>query len=323
MWLVPETSRPFSERCGVRAKTAAVPRILCRDNESAPPWWGVENRWATIGLSDVHTRIECLPRRRCRRARRRRRARQRGRGGAAQPGQALSWISRPRRQVVPRGRRPRAAAGRPRRGLARPEGEPRAEAPARRAHALACLPPLPARERRSRREREGGARLGARCARPRPDGAGSPRRAPPDALRERLPRLAVRGGGGAVGGRVRRLRLDDARARARQPDRRPRPRALPALARHLLHRRHAMARVPELRRRGQGDGAGAVWRAGLRRRDAAAPAPERSAVRARSGLLRPPCGGGRHDLGSGDPDDWPSLLAPTRAATRAPARTGR
>ena len=53
--------------------------------------------------------------------------------------------------------------------------------------------------------------------------------------------------------------------RARQPLRGHRPRALPALARPLLHRRHAVARLPELRRRGQGDGPRALRRAALHR----------------------------------------------------------
>ena len=39
-----------------------------------------------------------------------------------------------------------------------------------------------------------------------------------------------------------------------------RPRPLPALARHLLHGGHAVARLPEVRRRGQGDGPRAVRR---------------------------------------------------------------
>ena len=41
-----------------------------------------------------------------------------------------------------------------------------------------------------------------------------------------------------------------------------RSRALPALARDLLHRDHAVARLPALRRRGQGDGARALRRPG-------------------------------------------------------------
>ena len=77
-----------------------------------------------------------------------------------------------------------------------------------------------------------------------------------------------------------------------------RARPLPALARDLLHRGHAVARLPALRRRGQGDGPRA-----LRRRRASSTRCASSCgsngdrVRARPRLLRARQGGRRHDLG--------------------------
>ena len=66
--------------------------------------------------------------------------------------------------------------------------------------------------------------------------------------------------------------------RPRQPDRGARARALPALARHLLHGRHAVARLPEVRRRGQGDGPRAVRRPGAFLREDARARPARRAA---------------------------------------------
>ncbi len=131
---------------------------------------------------------------------------------------------------------------------------------------------------RARARRSGSSRTRSRAQLPQ-------RRAPPGARRERVLRLAVRGRRDPLDRRLRRLRLDDARRGPRQPLRGARARPLPALARDLLHRGHAVARLPAVRRRGQGDGPRAVRRAALPRQDARARAARRAAVRARPRLL--------------------------------------
>ena len=93
---------------------------------------------------------------------------------------------------------------------------------------------------------------------------------------ERVLRLAVRRGGDPHARRLRRLRARRCWRTARGNQRRgARARPLPALARDLLHGRHAVARLPEVRRRGQGDGPRAL------RRPGAAPASDARARPAR------------------------------------------
>ena len=69
------------------------------------------------------------------------------------------------------------------------------------------------------------------------------RRAPPRASGQRVLRVAVRRSGGRLDRRLRRLQQRDVGRRPRQPHRRARERPLPAFARPVLHRLHAVARV--------------------------------------------------------------------------------
>ena len=154
--------------------------------------------------------------------------------------------------------------------------------------------------------------LGAEIAR-RP----APRRAPPCARRERVLRLAVRGRRDPVRGRLRRLREHDARRGSRLLGTRARAGAVPALARDLLHGGHAVARLPEVRRRGQGDGSRAVRDAAVPGRDALGRAAARRRLRARSRLLRPRQGRRGHELGRADADDRPAVLGADGGGPRA------
>ena len=211
----------------------------------------------------------------------RRRARRRRRGGALQPRQALRRLPVARRRAgasrtpgshpadldhVAVSRDPRANLGRKLLRTVRHGASARY---------------LKARLQNASRVRDVGSALAEALgidgvARPDPQ-----RRAPSGARRLRLLRLAVRGRGDPLDRRLRRLRLDDARRGARQPLRRAGADHLPALARHLLHRRHAVARLPEVRRRGQGDGPRPVRDTALPREDAR-PRPPRRAARSSS-----------------------------------------
>ena len=93
------------------------------------------------------------------------------------------------------------------------------------------------------------------------------RRAPSGASRQRRFVVAVRRGGGLRDRRLRRLRQHVVGPRRRHAVVRRWARVLPALARPALSRDHAVPRVPELRRRVQGDGPRAVRRAAVRARD--------------------------------------------------------
>ena len=97
---------------------------------------------------------------------------------------------------------------------------------------------------------------------------------------------------------------------------------VPALARRALHRRHAVARLPALRRRGEGDGPRAVRDAALHGRAAPARPPERRPVRARPRVLHAPRAPDGARVGGGHALRRPALLAEARGATRAgaPAR---
>ena len=97
--------------------------------------------------------------------------------------------------------------------------------------------------------------------------------------------------------------------RPRKPLRGARPRALPALARDPLHGDHAVARLPEVRRRGQGDGprARTATRSATCARMRELVRLER-ALRARPGLLHAPARGRRPDLGGGHAEDRAALL---------------
>ena len=157
--------------------------------------------------------------------------------------------------------------------------------------------------------------LGAEVSAPTP-----PRRAPPGARRQRVLRLAVRGRRDPLRRRLRRLREHDARGGPRLLVPRARARPLPALARDLLHGGDAVARLPQVRRRGQGDGPRAVRHAALRRGDAPGRPPARRPVRARPRLLRPRQGRRGHDLGRADAGDRPPLLRAPGGGVRARAR---
>ena len=145
----------------------------------------------------------------------------------------------------------------------------------------------------------------------------APRRAPPGARRLGLLRLAVRGCGRPDARRLRRLRLDDAGGGPRLVVQGARPRALPALPRDLLHRGHAVARLPELRRRGQGDGPRALRHAALPRGDALGRPGEGRPVRARARLLPAPQGRSGHDLGRRHSVDRSHLLRAHGGASSA------
>ena len=124
--------------------------------------------------------------------------------------------------LVPRGRGHRARRARPRRDRRATRGRTSARScgasrPARRAS-----PTSGARARNAARVGGSSVRAALAAALGVPSrrcGAGPRRRAPPRARRERVPRLAVRGGGRPLARRLRRLRLDDARARPREPAR--------------------------------------------------------------------------------------------------------
>ena len=102
--------------------------------------------------------------------------------------------------------------------------------------------------------------------RQRRPGPGPFRRAPSRPSGQRVLRLAVRRSGGRLDRRVRRLQQRDVGRRPRQPDRRPRQRSVPALARPVLHGVHPVARLPEVRRRIQDDGPVGLRHAALRAR---------------------------------------------------------
>ena len=188
------------------------------------------------------------------------------------------------------------------------------------ATALANLGKAARRRRRAPRSARGRRPLRAAVPRGRP---------PPLAHRERVLRVAVRGGRVPLHGRLRRLRLRDAGGRARpvaEPHRRGR---VPALARALLHRRHPVPRVPQVRRGVEDDGARAVREAPLRR-EAPEPDPPRAGreVRARHLLLPPLLRRHRDVLGEGGPHSAASgrtsssSCSGRRATRRTPTSTG-
>ena len=96
-------------------------------------------------------------------------------------------------------------------------------------------------------------------------GRGAVHRAPRVARRQRVLSVAVRGGGGAHDGRGRRVGDVVVGRRARERARAAGRAALPALARHAVLGVHLLHRLQGELRRVQGDGAGAVRRAALRR----------------------------------------------------------
>ena len=120
---------------------------------------------------------------------------------------------------------------------------------------------------RNKRERAG---VEAHLARAFPGralrGQGACGRAPPGAPVVGVSRVAVRRGGGRVGGRLRRFRERGVGRGPRHRDRGRGPRLFSALARHLLPGADAVPRLPALRRRIQGDGARALRRADVSRR---------------------------------------------------------
>ena len=141
-----------------------------------------------------------------------------------------------------------------------------------------------------------------------------------------LLRQPVRRCGGVCDRRVRRLRQHlvgtaGGSAVARRP-----PRVLPAFARPAVSRDHAVPRVPEVRRRVQGDGPRAVRRAALRQGDRIAREPSRRRdVRARPLVLPPLVRRGHDDLGRRRADHRPRVHAEAGGAARpgAPDRTSR
>ena len=157
---------------------------------------------------------------------------------------ARPWSTSPSRAI------PRRTSG---------EARPRARAPRRLA------PTRLAREehRRGRPARRPPARVAA--SRNADHVQHPPRRAPSRASGQRLLRVAVRRSGRRLDRRLRRLQQRDVGRRPRQPHRRSRVRALPAFARPVLHRLHAVPRLPEVRRRIQDDGPVGLRRAALRR----------------------------------------------------------
>ena len=232
-----------------------------------------------------------------------------------------------RAAVVPgRGRcgRPRArphrrlpgSAGERRTGLA-PVGPPRCERALSQGEPRPCGDAARCQDSARRRPRDRHLR----------DSRTGPRhRAPPDTCRERVLRVAVRRGRDPLGRRIRRLRIDHDRRRARQLVRRGRSRALPTLARNLLPRTDTVARLPPLRRRREGDGARVVRRPRAEHApDARCAGDERRPVRAQPRLLHARQGRRGHDVGRGsterrDPSSRTSSSKSWgRRATRRPS----
>ena len=212
-----------------------------------------------------------------------------------------------------------AARPRPRRDRPRPAREPRGEARAdlRRVRNPRYVAGA------ARRTRQGAGRAAttlARCARRaerRLCAQRSQRRAPPGARRERVLRLAVRGGGDPHARRLRRLRVGACSPQAAATASRC---STASLFPHSLGIFYTAITqwlgFPQVRRRGQGDGPRAVRR---RRRSPDADARARPARTALFELnldyFTHHSAGRRHDVGRGRADDRARLLAAARGAS--------
>ena len=164
------------------------------------------------------------------------------------------------------------------------------------------------RERRGRRHRAG-FRDGAQAA--------APGRASSGASRQRVLRVALRRVRGVRDRRLRRLRQHVVGGGPREPPGAGRPRVLPALARARVPGRDAAPRILEVRRRVQGDGAGALWSSGLRRCVAPRrPSRLRWELHARPRVLPSPVRGREHDVGRRRARHRPGVHAEARGAAR-------
>ncbi len=270
------------------------------------------------------SRHQRVPRRRGSRAPREWTAGRRDSRGAAHSRQALGRLSRGVHPGLPQHGGHRALRDRSHRHRARSARPLLEEGPLRRAP-----PPLgPSRQGSrhqpaARERRRGGSR-------DRPRAVGVVRalrhalgRAPPRPPREHLLRLAVGGSGRVRHRRLRRFREHLLGHGPRQSPRRPRSRALPAFARDVLSRRHAVSRLHEVRRRVQGDGPGRLRRPRLRAGPPAAhPLGGRRDIPSRPPLLPPPHGRRRHDLGGRRARDGARLHRRARSLARARASPG-
>ena len=182
---------------------------------------------------------------------------------------------------------------------------------------------------RLRNQRRVGDLRGAARGRPRPGprrlAAGASRRAPPCASRQRVLRVAVRRRGLLRHRRIRRLRQHVVWRGARCQPRRAGPGLLSALARHAVYGGHAVSGIHRVRRRVQGDGAGAVRTSERGGRAATAGAAARPA-----GSSSSTCGIFRH-WSDGVSMEWERWLADpgtcvherTRGASGPAATAGR
>ena len=201
--------------------------------------------------------------------------------------------------LLPGSRRPATRGHRPLRALPEPEGEPRQavrprdqgpRGPPGRDPAGRQPPEDPEREANPRR----------RAGRPgrRSEGQAALRGAPPRAhrfLASTCRRSTGRRCSRSTGSATWSARCG-ASARADQLQDRRRGR-IPPLARRLLHGRHAIPRVPEVRRRVQGDGPRLLRRTGVPGRVPADRAERRPRIRARPGLFPAPRRRRGHDVG--------------------------